>query len=263
MNILGVIPARYASTRFPGKPLAPVAGRPMIQCVYERARRSAMLTDLCVATDDGRIAAAVDAFGGKVMMTRLDHQSGSDRIAEVAQQIRPQPDIVINIQGDEPLIEPAAIDVAINVLLADDDAEVSTLVRPILSLEELENSNVVKVVLAQDHTALYFSRSPIPFCRDCSAQRDWLSRHQYLKHLGIYVYRHQMLLKFVSWPPGRLERVEQLEQLRLLEHGVRIHVARTEYEGRSVDTPGDLEALNRDLEKRKQQRDSEVTRLAS
>ncbi|MGH7494054.1 MAG: 3-deoxy-manno-octulosonate cytidylyltransferase [bacterium] len=247
MNILGVIPARYASTRFPGKPLAPVAGKPMIQCVYERARRSAMLTDLCVATDDQRIMAAVSSFGGKAMKTRSDHQSGSDRIAEVAQQVRPQPDIVVNIQGDEPLIEPAAIDVAINVLLADEQAEVSTLVRPITSLEELENPNVVKVVLAQDHTALYFSRSPIPFCRDCAIEPEWLVRHQYLKHLGIYVYRYEMLLSFVSWPPGRLERIEQLEQLRLLERGVRIHVARTEYEGRGVDTPADLEALNRDL----------------
>src|SRR5262245_43309171 len=251
MNILGVIPARYASTRFPGKPLASVAGKSMIQCVYERARRSAMLTDLCVATDDQRIVAAVENFGGKVMKTRSDHQTGSDRIAEVAQQIRPQPDIVVNIQGDEPLIDPAAIDVAINVLLADDQAEVSTLVRPILSLEELEHPNVVKVVLAQDHTALYFSRSPIPFCRDCNDRSAWLGRHQYLKHLGIYVYRHEMLLSFVSWPPGRLERIEQLEQLRLLERGVRIHVARTEYEGRSVDTPADLEALNRDLEMRR------------
>ena len=251
MNILGVIPARYASTRFPGKPLAQVAGKPMIQCVYERARRSAMLTDLCVATDDQRIMAAVENFGGKVMKTRSDHLSGSDRIAEVAQQIRPQPDIVVNVQGDEPLIEPAAIDVAINVLLADEEAEVSTLVRPISSPAELENPNVVKVVLAQDHTALYFSRSPIPFCRDCTGGPEWLSRHQYLKHLGIYVYRHETLLSFVSWPPGRLERIEQLEQLRLLERGVRIHVARTEYEGRSVDTPADLEALNRDLEKKK------------
>jgi 3-deoxy-manno-octulosonate cytidylyltransferase (CMP-KDO synthetase) len=207
-----------------------------------------MLTDLCVATDDQRIMAAVESFGGKAMKTRSDHQSGSDRIAEVAQQIRPQPDIVVNIQGDEPLIEPGAIDVAINVLLSDEQAEVSTLVRPILSLEELENPNVVKVVLAQDHTALYFSRSPIPYCRDCAARPDWLVRHQYLKHLGIYVYRHEMLLSFVSWPPSRLERIEQLEQLRLLERSVRIHVARTEYEGRSVDTPADLEALNRDLE---------------
>ncbi len=247
MNILGVIPARYASTRFPGKPLALVAGKPMIQCVYERAQRSAMLTDLFVATDDERIVTAVEAFGGKVMMTRPEHQSGSDRIAEVAQQIRPHPDLVVNIQGDEPLIDPAAIDIAINVLLADDEAEVSTLVRPISTLEELENPNVVKVVLAQDHTALYFSRSPIPYCRDCAGHADWLNRHQYLKHLGVYVYRHETLLAFVSWPPGRLERVEHLEQLRLLERGVRIHAARTEYEGRSVDTPADLEALNRDL----------------
>ena len=247
MSILGVIPARYASTRFPGKPLALVGGKPMIQCVYERASRSAMLTDLWVATDDDRIRRAVENFGGKVMMTQPDHQSGSDRIAEVARQIRPHPEIVVNIQGDEPLIDPAAIDVAINVLLADDAAEVGTLVRPIATLKELEDPNVVKVVLAQDYTALYFSRAAIPHCRDGAGRADWLARHQYLKHLGVYVYRFETLLGFVSWPPGRLERVEQLEQLRLLEHGVRIHVARTEYEGRSVDTPADLEALNRDL----------------
>lgn len=251
MKILGVIPARYASTRFPGKPLALVAGKPMIQCVYARAQRSAMLTDLSVATDDARIAAVVENFGGNVMMTSADHPSGSDRIAEVAQQIRPQPDIVVNIQGDEPLIDPAAIDVAINVLLTDESAGVSTLVRPIASKDELENPNVVKVALAEDHTALYFSRSPIPFCREGATRAAWLGQHQYLKHLGIYVYRYEALLSFVAWPPSRLERVEQLEQLRLLEHGVRIHVARTEYEGRSVDTPADLEALNRDLAEKK------------
>jgi len=249
MNILGVIPARHASTRFPGKPLALVAGKPMIQYVYERAQRSAMLTDLCVATDDSRIAAAVEQFGGRVMMTDREHQSGSDRIAEVAQQIRPQPDIVVNIQGDEPLIDSAALDVAINVLLADDEAEVSTLVRPLTAPADLENPNVVKVVLAEDYTALYFSRSPIPYCRDSGAGTEALARHQYLKHIGVYVYRYETLLQFVSWPPSRLERAEQLEQLRLLEHGVRIHVARTEYEGRGVDTPADLEALNRDLKK--------------
>lgn len=249
MNILGVIPARYASTRFPGKPLALVAGKPMIQCVYERAQASAMLSDLCVATDDRRIAEAVEDFGGKVMMTGVHHQSGSDRIAEVAQQIRPQPDMVVNIQGDEPLIDPAAIDVAINVLLADEDAEVSTLARPVSSWEELENPNVVKVALARDHRALYFSRAAIPFCRDAVSVRDWPGRHQYLKHIGIYVFRYETLLSFVGWPPSHLERIEQLEQLRLLEHGVDIHVARTEYEGRSVDTPGDLEGLNRDLKK--------------
>jgi 3-deoxy-manno-octulosonate cytidylyltransferase (CMP-KDO synthetase) len=224
-----------------------VAGKPMIQCVYERAQRSAMLSDLCVATDDRRIAAAVENFGGKVMMTSVDHQSGSDRIAEVAQQIRPQPDIVANIQGDEPLLDPLAIDVATNVLLADEDAEVSTLVRPISSWEELKNPNVVKVVLARDHTALYFSRAPIPFCREGGDFKNWPGRHQYLKHIGIYVFRYETLLAFVSWPPSHLERVEQLEQLRLLERGVRIHVARTEYEGRSVDTPEDLKALHRDL----------------
>ena len=247
MKVVGVIPARYASSRFPGKPLAPVAGRPMIQSVYERARLSALLTDLSVATDDVRIAKAVESFGGRVFMTRSDHPSGSDRIAEVVERFYADADLVVNIQGDEPLMAPEAIDLAINVMLSDASAEVSTLVQPITHVADLENPNVAKVVLSQDHTALYFSRSPIPFCRDCAAYADWLEHHQYLKHLGLYVFRRETLLRFVNWPPGHLERLEQLEQLRLLEHGIEVHVARTEYEGRSVDTPEDLEALNREL----------------
>jgi 3-deoxy-manno-octulosonate cytidylyltransferase (CMP-KDO synthetase) len=154
---------------------------------------------------------------------------------------------VVNIQGDEPLIDPAAIDLAVSVILSDEGAEFSTLARPIVRAEELHNPNIVKVVLAQDHTALYFSRSPIPFCRDGHSGKEWLEHYPYLKHIGVYVFRRELLLRFVKWPPGHLERVERLEQLRLLEHSVKIHVARTEYEGRSVDTPEDLEALNRDL----------------
>lgn len=247
MKILGVIPARYASTRFPGKPLALVAGKPMIQCVYERAQQARMLTDLCVATDDERIASVVEGFGGQVFMTADDHPSGSDRIAEVVGSYLPNIDIVVNIQGDEPLIAPEAIDLAVSILRTDPNAEVSTLARPITSVSELENPNIVKVVVASDQTALYFSRSPIPFCRDCKIREDWLKFYPYLKHLGVYVYRRETLLEFVDWPPGSLERIEQLEQLRLLEHGRKIHVARTEYDSRCVDTPEDLEALNRDL----------------
>ncbi len=247
MNVLGVIPARFASTRFPGKPLARLLDRPMIQWVYERASQSATLSALWVATDDRRIAAAVEGFGGRAIMTREDHPSGSDRIAEVAAGLEPKPDLVVNIQGDEPLIDPRAIDLAVSVVLSDANAEFSTLACPITRAEELQDPNVVKVALAQDHTALYFSRSPLPYCRDCRSGREWLERYQYLKHIGVYVFRRELLLKFVKWPPGHLERVERLEQLRLLERGIKIHVARTEYEGRSVDTPEDLEALTRDL----------------
>lgn len=247
MKILGVIPARYASTRFPGKPLALVNGKPMIQCVYERAQQARMLTDLCVATDDERIANVVEGFGGQVFMTADDHPSGSDRIAEVVGSYLPNIDIVVNIQGDEPLIAPEAIDLAVSILRTDPNAEVSTLARPITSVSELENPNIVKVVIAADQTALYFSRSPIPYCRDCKTREDWLKFYPYLKHLGVYVYRRETLLEFVDWSPGSLERIEQLEQLRFLEHGVKIHVARTEYDSRCVDTPEDLEALNRDL----------------
>jgi len=247
MNVLGVIPARFASTRFPGKPLARLLDRPMIQWVYERASQSATLSALWVATDDRRIVAAVEGFGGRAIMTREDHPSGSDRIAEVAAGLEPQPDLVVNIQGDEPLIDPRAIDLAVSVVLSDANAEFSTLACPITRVEEVQDPNVVKVALAQDHTALYFSRSPLPYCRDCRSGREWLERYQYLKHIGVYVFRRELLLKFVKWPPGHLERVEGLEQLRLLERGIKIHVARTEYEGRSVDTPEDLEALTRDL----------------
>ncbi|RIK79212.1 3-deoxy-manno-octulosonate cytidylyltransferase [candidate division KSB1 bacterium] len=247
MKVLGVIPARFASTRFPGKPLAALLDRPMIQWVYERASQSATLHELCVATDDDRIAEAVASFGGRAVMTSKDHASGSDRIAEVASTIRPAPDLVVNIQGDEPMIDPAAIDLAVSVILSDGNAEFSTLACPIARAEELHDPNTVKVVLAQDHTALYFSRSPIPFCRDAQSGKAWLESHQYLKHIGIYVFRHELLMKFVKWPPGHLERIERLEQLRLLERGVKIHVARTEYEGKSVDTPADLEAVQRSL----------------
>lgn len=247
MNVLGVIPARFASTRFPGKPLAMLLDRPMIQWVYERASKSATLHELCVATDDDRIAETVEGFGGRAVMTSKDHASGSDRIAEVASMMHPAPDLVVNIQGDEPLIDAAAIDLAVSVILSDGSAEFSTLACPISAAEELHDPNTVKVALAQDHTALYFSRSPIPFCRDGKTAKDWLESFQYLKHIGIYVFRRELLMKFVKWPPGNLERVERLEQLRLLERGVKIHVARTEYEGRSVDTPADLEALQRSL----------------
>jgi 3-deoxy-manno-octulosonate cytidylyltransferase (CMP-KDO synthetase) len=245
MKALGIIPARYGSTRFPGKPLALLAGKPMVQWVYERATQAELLNEVIVATDDERIFDAVRKFGGRVVMTRADHPSGSDRIAEVAAQS--DAEIIVNIQGDEPLIEPAAIDLGVKILLNNPAAQVGTLVRPILDAADLRNPNIVKVALAQDHTALYFSRSAIPFCRGVQTDAEWLQQHTYFKHIGLYIFQRYMLLQFVKWPLGVLERVESLEQLRLLEHGVKIHVAVTEYEARSVDTAEDLEVLSRHL----------------
>jgi len=261
MKVLGIIPARYASTRFPGKPLALLAGKPMVQWVYERASQSELLSEVVVATDDQRIFDAVKKFGGRVVMTRSDHPSGSDRIAEVA--AKSDAEIIANIQGDEPLIEPAAIDLGVKILLDNPTAQVGTLVRPIRDAVDLRNPNVVKVALAQDGTALYFSRSAIPFCRglrrdlgelgraaqSSRAQTDaeWLQQHTYFKHIGLYIFRRDMLLQFVKWPLGVLERVESLEQLCLLEHGVKIHVAVTEYEARGVDTEEDWDALMKEV----------------
>jgi 3-deoxy-manno-octulosonate cytidylyltransferase (CMP-KDO synthetase) len=245
MKVLGIIPARYASTRFPGKPLALLAERPMIQWVYERACRARLLSEVIVATDDLRILDAVRQFGGRAVMTRHDHQSGSDRIAEVAANT--DAEIVVNIQGDEPLIEPEAIDCGVRVLLENPNAQVGTLVAPIRVAADLADANIVKVVLAQDNTALYFSRSAIPFCRRAATEEEWLRQHAYFKHLGLYVFRRDLLLQFVQWQPGALEKTESLEQLRLLEHGVKIYVATTEYEARGVDTSEDLEELRRRL----------------
>ncbi len=241
MKALGIIPARYGSTRFPGKPLALLAGKPMVQWVYERAAQAELLSEVIVATDDQRIFDAVKKIGGRVAMTRADHPSGSDRIAEVA--AKSDAEIIVNIQGDEPLIEPAAIDLGVKILLDNSAAQVGTLVRPIRDAADLRNPNIVKVALVQDHTALYFSRSPIPFCRGAQTDAEWLQQHTYFKHIGLYIFRRDMLLQFIKWPPGVLERVESLEQLRLLDRGVKIHVAVTEYEARGVDTEEDLEAL--------------------
>jgi len=245
MKVLGIIPARYGSTRFPGKPLALLKDKPMVQWVYERASQAKLLSEVIVATNDQRIFDAIKKFGGRVMMTRSDHPSGSDRIAEVA--ATSDAEIIVNIQGDEPLIEPAAIDLGVKILLDHPDAQVGTLVCPIRDAADLRNPNIVKVALAQDNTALYFSRSAIPFCRGVQTEAVWLQRHRYFKHLGLYIFRREMLLQFVKWPLGVLERVESLEQLRLLEHGVKIHVAVTEYEARSVDTEEDLAALNKEF----------------
>jgi len=238
MRVTAVIPARYASTRFPGKPLVDIQGKPMIQWVYERTRQSSVHR-VIVATDDERIAAAVEAFGGEVQMTRPDHPTGTDRLAEVASRI--ETDLVVNVQGDEPLIDPRMIDQAINPVRRNPGVVMGTLKTPVTSLEEYLNPNVVKVVTDRQGFALYFSRAPIPHPRDLAADLEAnLPRIEAFKHIGLYVYRRDFLLTYPRLSPTPLEQLEKLEQLRALEHGFRIKVAITELTSQGVDTPEDL-----------------------
>jgi 3-deoxy-manno-octulosonate cytidylyltransferase (CMP-KDO synthetase) len=236
MNILGIIPARYASTRFPGKPLHPIAGQSLIQRVIARCQLAQSLREVVVATDDERIAAEARKYC-RVELTRADHPSGSDRIAEVA--ARCACDAVVNIQGDEPLIDPAVIDVVAGALAG---AEMSTAATAIGNPEEYDNPNVVKVVTDAAGRALYFSRRTIPFLRDHAGQpaAAQLAAFPFLKHLGIYGYRRDTLLRLVKFPQSPLEQAERLEQLRALEHGIPIAVARVDYDSMGVDVPADV-----------------------
>jgi 3-deoxy-manno-octulosonate cytidylyltransferase (CMP-KDO synthetase) len=233
-NVVAVIPARYDSTRFPGKALVDLAGTPMIVRVMRRAVAASSITRVVVATDDNRIAAAVRDAGGEAVLTRSEHRSGTERLAEVAARI-PAP-IYVNIQGDEPLIDPAAIDLAVETLAAESDVPLATLATPILDPETLMDPNVTKVVMDFDSNALYFSRAPIPWVRDPAPS----AAPRHFKHIGLYVFRREALLEFPALPPGELERIEQLEQLRWLENGWRIRVAITEYDSPSVDVPEDV-----------------------
>jgi 3-deoxy-manno-octulosonate cytidylyltransferase (CMP-KDO synthetase) len=246
-----VIPARYGSSRFPGKPLATIAGKPMIQHVWEQARKSSA-GRVVVATDDARIVEACEAFGADVVLTRADHNSGTDRLAEVATQLGlPADAIVVNVQGDEPLIPPAVIDQVAANLAAHPEAGISTLAEPIDDVAALFNPNVVKVSSDVNGLALTFSRAPLPWARDALAQsRDRLPEGvPYRRHIGIYAYRVGFLHDFVSWGPCWLENTESLEQLRALWNGVRIHVADAlEAPPGGVDTPEDLERVKRLLE---------------
>lgn len=234
-SVLAVIPARYQSTRLPGKILADIAGRPMIEHVYRRASAARLVHAVLVATDDERIASAVRAFGGAAIMTRADHVSGTDRIAEVvaAHPCR----AVVNLQGDEPLIEPDTIDAAVKPLLDDSTIEICTVSRPFIDMEEFRNPNVVKVVTDHRGHALYFSRSPIPFPRGATLPAPARA------HVGLYVYRRETLLKLAGLAAVPLEIVESLEQLRALAHGVRIHVVDTSHAAAGVDTLQDLERV--------------------
>ncbi len=247
VRVLGVIPARYASTRFPGKPLHPIAGKPLIQHVVERCRAASSLTDLVVATDDERIARVAGEFA-RVEMTRSDHPSGTDRIAEVASRLRC--DAIVNIQGDEPLIDPAVIDAVAGAL---HDAAMSTAAAPLRDPEDYENPNVVKVVVTSMGRALYFSRRAIPYLRDHSTAppEEQLARFPFLKHIGIYGYRRETLLRLVEFPVSTLEAAERLEQLRALENGIAIAVVRVRYESIGVDEPADVARVEAILRSRK------------
>jgi 3-deoxy-manno-octulosonate cytidylyltransferase (CMP-KDO synthetase) len=230
-HILGVLPARWGSTRFPGKPLHPIAGKPLIQHVWERCRQCALLDDLLVATDDVRILEAVSAFGGKAVMTSPDHLTGTDRIAEAIRAV-PQATHIVNIQGDEPMIDPALIDELVRVMTADPALDMATAANPLDPADPaVTDPNVVKVVTALDGRALYFSRSPLPFFRNPVADLP------VLRHKGIYAYRRAFLERFVTWPPSPLELAESLEQLRALENGASIKVLPTRDTSPGVDTP--------------------------
>jgi len=236
---LGVIPARYASSRFPGKALVSIAGKPMLQHVWERARQSRRLSRLVIATDDYRIEQAGRSFGAQVVMTQPGHPSGTDRAAEVAS--RDPAEVVVNIQGDEPLIDPRAIDAAVETLLSAQNAAMATLMNRIEDQTELEDPNVVKVVCDRAGYAIYFSRLPIPYVRSGAAV--------HFRHIGLYAFRREFLLAFPSLPIGPLESAEKLEQLRALENGFRIRVAETAYRSLGVDTPQDLERVCTLMEK--------------
>ena len=238
MKTLGVIPARYGAQRFPGKPLALIAGKPLVQRVYEQARKAQRLDRVVIATDDTRIADVVKKFGGEVVMTSPACPSGTDRAAEVVRQL--DCDQVVNIQGDEPLMRPEMIDQLVDGLA---DYDMATLARLIESAEVLANPNVVKVVFDINGNALYFSRHPIPFVRDVGATAP------HFKHLGIYAYRRDFLLKFVQLPPSALEKTEKLEQLRALENGFAIKVLVTLHDSVGVDVPADVKIVEEILRK--------------
>jgi 3-deoxy-manno-octulosonate cytidylyltransferase (CMP-KDO synthetase) len=242
-KVVVVIPARYGSTRLPGKPLVSIAGKPMIQRVFERAKLAQCVNQVIVATDDERIVKAVEAIGGEARMTRSDHRTGTERVAEVAAHV--EGDVFVNVQGDEPLLDPAAVDAAVTSLLEDPPASIATVATPIKTPADIMDPNVVKTVLDFEGNAIYFSRAPIPWVRDTGSKV--LARH--LKHLGLYVFDRESLLEYPTLPPGELERIEQLEQLRWLENGWKIRVAEVEHDAVSVDVPEDVARVEKLLQK--------------
>jgi 3-deoxy-manno-octulosonate cytidylyltransferase (CMP-KDO synthetase) len=242
-EVVVVIPSRYAATRLPGKPLVNLAGKPMVQRVYEQAKLAQTVHRVLVATDDQRIVDAVQAFAGEARMTRSDHRTGTERIAEVAAH---EPgDVFVNVQGDEPLIDPVAIDTAVAALLEDPPAQIATVATPIRHVPDIMDPNVVKTVLDFDSNALYFSRAPIPWVRDTQQK----IHVRYWKHLGLYVFQREALLEYPTLPQGELEKIEQLEQLRWLENGWKIRVAEVEHDAVSVDVPEDVTRVEKLLQK--------------
>ena len=242
-DIVIVIPARYGSTRLPGKPLVSLAGTTMIQRVYQRTKLSKLATRVIVATDDDRILKAVEAFGGEARMTRTEHRTGTERVAEVAAHTDGQ--VFVNVQGDEPLLEPEVVDAAISALLEDAATSIASVATAIKNKPDILDPNIVKTVLDFDDNALYFSRAPIPWLRDAAATME--VRH--LKHLGLYVFQRDALLEYPTLPQGTLEKIEQLEQLRWLENGWKIRIAEVQHDSVSVDVPDDIPKVEKLLQK--------------
>ena len=238
MNSIGIIPARYASTRFPGKPLVDIGGKTMIRRVYEQVRKS-RLEHVLVATDDERILAEVESFGGKAVMTGSQHQSGTDRCFEAYCAYNLPCDCIINIQGDEPFIQPEQINQVL-ACFTNPLTQIATLIKVVSTTEELFNPNIPKVVADNQHQAIYFSRHPIPYFRG-TASENWLQQQRYYKHIGIYGYRADILEQITRLSPSQLELAESLEQLRWLENGFKIKTAITTYDNFGIDTPADLE----------------------
>ncbi len=240
MRINVVIPARYASTRFPGKPLVDIKGMSMIQRVYTQATQATLIDNVYVATDDERIFKHVEAFGGKVLYTSTEHESGTDRIAEAYTKM-PSCDYIINVQGDEPFINPKQIDDLARLMIST-SGELGTMVKEIEDGETLFNPNTPKVVLKANNEAIYFSRQPIPFLRGVD-ESEWLNNHKYYKHIGMYAYRTDILPKLTQLPISSLEKAESLEQLRWIENAYKIYVTTTEFETFGIDVPEDLEKV--------------------
>ena len=248
MKFIAIIPARYASTRFPGKPLAMLGGKTVIQRVYEQA--TAVLGEAYVATDDERIYKAVEAFGGKVVMTRTDHKSGTDRIQEAATKINTDADVIINVQGDEPFIQASQIETLMH-LFDDPTTQIGTLGKHFETMEAVENPNSPKIVTDNRGFALYFSRSVIPYIRG-KERNEWFGEYPFLKHLGIYAYHREVLAEVTKLPQSSLEKAESLEQLRWLQNGYRIRVGLTNIETVGIDTPEDLQRAEEFLKQQMQ-----------
>jgi 3-deoxy-manno-octulosonate cytidylyltransferase (CMP-KDO synthetase) len=246
--IVGIIPARFASTRLMGKPLADIGGKPMIQHTYESVLKSKLINEVVIAVDDEKVAQTAKGFGARVILTPKNILTGSDRVAYAAKELT-QSKIIVNIQGDEPFISATMIDQAIEPLLFDKTINVSTLAKKIDSVQELKSPSVVKVVFDYQNFALYFSRSPIPYVRDARTNTEKIQIAEIYKHIGLYVYRKEWLFRYSQLKPTDLEQIEKLEQLRMLENGFRIKIVVTEFESISVDTPEDLDRVRRYYER--------------